>query len=140
MTMRLLAHIARALPLSRAPLFSRESGSPELRAVPSISPGARLRGSTVLVAGSALLAACAAHQSAAAVAPDAPGFWLGVWHGFIFPVAAILSIFLPDVSIYAVPNNGGWYDAGYFVGIVFLGVGSHRTKKVVVERRVVVKQ
>jgi len=83
------------------------------------------------------LAACAAHQSATAVAPGAPGFWLGVWHGFIFPVAAVLSIFLPDVSIYAVPNNGGWYDFGYFIGIMFLGVGSHRTRKVYVERRVV---
>lgn len=83
------------------------------------------------------LAACAAHQSATAVAPEAPGFWLGVWHGFIFPVAAILSIFLPDVSIYAVPNNGGWYDFGYFIGIMFLGVGSHRTRKVYVERRLV---
>ena len=31
---------------------------------------------------------------------------------------------MPDVAIYAVPNNGGWYDFGYFVGIVVLGVGA----------------
>lgn len=85
------------------------------------------------------LAACAAHQSAAGVAPGAPGFWLGVWHGFIFPVAWIVSVFVPDVAVYAVPNNGGWYDFGYFVGIMFLGVGSHRTRKIYVERRVVVR-
>jgi len=74
-----------------------------------------------------------------AVAPEAPGFWLGVWHGFIFPVAWVISIFVPDVAVYAVPNNGGWYDFGYFVGIMFLGVGSHRTRKIYVERRVVVR-
>jgi len=85
------------------------------------------------------LAACAAHQSVVAVAPEAPGFWLGVWHGFIFPVAWVISIFVPDVAVYAVPNNGGWYDFGYFVGIMFLGVGSHRTRKIYVERRVVVR-
>ena len=82
-----------------------------------------------------LLAACAV-QSKAAVAPQAPGFLLGVWHGFIFPVAWVLSLFMPDVSIYAVPNNGGWYDFGYFVGIVFLGVGA-RKSRVVVRKRVV---
>ena len=43
-------------------------------------------------------------------------------------------MFVPDVSIYAVPNNGGWYDFGYFVGIVFLGVGA-RGSRVVYRRR-----
>jgi hypothetical protein len=76
------------------------------------------------LAALALLAACAT-QAPHAVAPQAPGFLLGVWHGFIFPVAWILSLFMPDVSVYAVPNNGGWYDFGYFIGIVFLGVGAH---------------
>jgi hypothetical protein len=76
----------------------------------------------------ALLAGCAATQSSAAVAPQGPGFLLGVWHGFIFPVAWAVSLFMPDVSIYAVPNNGGWYDFGYFVGIVFLGVGARSAR------------
>jgi hypothetical protein len=82
------------------------------------------------------LAACA-QQASSAVAPGAPGFWLGLWHGFIFPVAAVLSFFMADVAVYAVPNNGGWYDLGYFIGIVFLGVGSNRTRKVYVDRTVV---
>ena len=80
------------------------------------------------------LSACAAHRAASAVSPAAPGFLLGVWHGFIFPVAWMLSLFMPDVAVYAVPNNGGWYDFGYFVGIVFLGVGARGSQKVVVER------
>jgi hypothetical protein len=76
-----------------------------------------------------LLAGCAAAQSAAAVQPQAPGFLYGVWHGFIFPVAWIVSLFMPDVSIYAVPNNGGWYDFGYFIGVVFLGVGARHARR-----------
>jgi hypothetical protein len=79
-------------------------------------------------AGLVLLAGCAT-QSGAAVAPAAPGFLLGLWHGFIFPVAWLLSLFMPDVSVYAVPNNGGWYDFGYFIGIVFLGVGARSARR-----------
>jgi len=74
------------------------------------------------------LSACAA-QSGNAIQPAAPGFWLGVWHGFIFPFAFIIGLFKPDVAVYAVPNNGTWYDFGYFVGIVFLGVGARSSKR-----------
>lgn len=80
---------------------------------------AALAGGLVLLA----LAGCA-RQASDAVAPDAPGFLAGVWHGFIFPFAWIASLFMSDVAVYAVPNNGGWYDFGYFVGIVVLGGGS----------------
>ncbi|MBA3677408.1 MAG: hypothetical protein H0W74_08405 [Sphingosinicella sp.] len=75
-----------------------------------------------------LLSACAA-QTGAVVEPGAPGFLLGVWHGFIFPVAWLLSLFMPDVSVYAVPNNGGWYDFGFFIGVVFLGVGARSSRR-----------
>ena len=87
--------------------------------------------SLMVIAAALLLSACAATQSDAAIATAAttPGFWLGVWHGFIFPVAFVVSLFMPDVAIYAVPNNGGWYDFGYFVGIVFLGVGARSSKR-----------
>ena len=80
------------------------------------------------------LSACAEHQESSAVQPQAPGFLLGLWHGFIFPIAWIVSLFLSDVSVYAVPNNGGWYDFGYFIGIVFLGVGSHGSRKAAANR------
>ncbi len=73
------------------------------------------------------LTACAATQQADAVAPGAPGFLLGLWHGFIFPVAWIVSLFVPNVAVYAVPNNGGWYDFGYFLGIVVFGVGARKS-------------
>ena len=84
---------------------------------------------TALLLAALLLSACAATQAGTAVAPAAPGFWLGIWHGFIFPVAFIVSLFVESVSVYAVPNNGGWYDFGYFVGIVFLGVGARKSKR-----------
>jgi hypothetical protein len=71
-----------------------------------------------------VLAACAATQQADAVAPGAPGFLLGLWHGFIFPVAWLVSLFTDKVAIYAVPNDGGWYDFGYFLGIMVFGVGA----------------
>jgi len=80
------------------------------------------------------LGACAATQASDAVAPAAPGFWLGLWHGFIFPVAWVVSLFTDKVAVYAVPNSGGWYDFGYFVGIVFLGVGARKSRVVYKDR------
>ena len=85
------------------------------------------------------LAACAATQQADAVAPQAPGFLLGLWHGFIFPVAWIVSLFMDNVAVYAVPNNGGWYDFGYFLGIVFIGVGARGGRTVYRDRIVRVR-
>ena len=72
-----------------------------------------------------LLTACVATQDPATIQPGAPGFLEGLWHGFIFPVAWVFSLFMDDISVYAVPNNGGWYDFGYFLGIVVFGVGAN---------------
>ena len=79
--------------------------------------------------------ACAATQQAGAVVHDAPGFLAGLWHGLIFPLAWIVSLFAPNIAIYAVPNNGGWYDFGYFLGIVVFGVGARKSVKQVVVYR-----
>ena len=81
------------------------------------------------------LSACAATQQSDAVASSAPGFLLGLWHGFIFPVAWVVSLFLDKVAVYAVPNNGGWYDFGYFLGIVVFGVGARKGTRVVYRDR-----
>ena len=69
------------------------------------------------------------------LAPTAPGFWYGLWHGFIFPLAWIVSLFAPNIAVYAVPNNGGWYDFGFFLGIVVFGIGARGGHRVVVQRR-----
>ncbi|MES2001041.1 MAG: hypothetical protein V4444_01845 [Pseudomonadota bacterium] len=87
-----------------------------------------------ILAATLALTACAATQSGAAVAATAPGFWLGLWHGFIFPVAWIVSLFTGSVAVYAVPNNGGWYDFGYFLGVVVFGVGARKSHIVTRDR------
>ena len=75
------------------------------------------------------LTACIAKQSPSAVNPNGPGFLEGVLHGFIFPVAWVVSLFTDKIAVYAVPNNGGWYDFGYFIGVVFLGVGARSSRR-----------
>jgi hypothetical protein len=87
----------------------------------------------ILLAAALALTACA-QQAATAVAPDAPGFLEGLWHGFIFPVAWVISLFKSDAAIYAVPNDGGWYDFGYFLGIVVFGVGARKSHVVYRDR------
>jgi len=72
-----------------------------------------------------LLSACARQVDAGvSEAAGTPGFWMGLWHGFVFPFAWIGSLFSDDIAIYAVPNSGGWYDFGFFLGITVLGGGS----------------
>ena len=82
----------------------------------------------IMVAALAL-AGCVAIEAPSAINPDGPGFLEGVWHGFIFPVSFILSLFTDNIAVYSVPNNGHWYDFGYFVGICFLGVGARSSKR-----------
>jgi hypothetical protein len=66
------------------------------------------------------LAACAAgpYPAAADLVAPRPGFWLGLWHGLITPITFIISLFTDQVAIYAVPNNGNWYDFGYVLGVM----------------------
>jgi hypothetical protein len=54
---------------------------------------------------------------------EAPGFWLGLLHGFLILFSLIGSLFT-DVRIYAFPNSGGWYDFGFCLGaLLFVGSG-----------------
>lgn len=72
-----------------------------------------------------LVSACASQiDEGVSADPAAPGFLWGLWHGFIFPWSWIGSLFNPSIAVYAVPNNGGWYDFGFFLGITVLGGGS----------------
>jgi len=82
---------------------------------------------TVLAVGLLLLLAACARQVPEAVeyTRDTPGFWWGLWHGFVFPFAWIGSLFDSRIAVYAVPNTGGWYDFGFFIGVCVLGGGSH---------------
>lgn len=48
---------------------------------------------------------------------EAVGFWHGFWHGLIISISWVVSLFSDDVAIYAIYNNGGWYDFGFMLGI-----------------------
>lgn len=61
----------------------------------------------------------AACLASCAVQPDptvgSPGFMLGFVHGLTAIVSLFASLFI-RVRIYAFPNSGFWYDAGFVLG------------------------
>ena len=63
----------------------------------------------------------------ACVSTEPYGFWGGLWHGIIAPFAWIGSLFFDDIAIYAVNNNGGWYDFGFILGIGGLSFGGGKS-------------
>jgi hypothetical protein len=71
------------------------------------------------------LSGCADRVTFTQAATIAPvGFWYGLWHGLIAPFSWIISLFSDSVAIYAIYNNGGWYDFGFILGIGALGGGA----------------
>ena len=85
-----------------------------------------------------LLVSCFATQGAPTIeqpAVAAPSFWIGLWHGFIGPIAFFVSLFSDHVRIYSVPNAGRWYDFGFMLGIsgfsggIFAGSRTPRRKQ-----------
>lgn len=77
-----------------------------------------------------LLTGCAAgpNQLVGSVAADGgvAGFWNGLWHGLIAPIAFIISLFNANVGVYEVHNNGSWYTFGFLIGMcIAFGGGGH---------------
>lgn len=48
------------------------------------------------------------------------GFWAGLWHGLILPVAFIISLFDDGVGIYEIHNSGNLYNLGFVLGTWFV--------------------
>lgn len=48
------------------------------------------------------------------------GFWGGTWHGMISGFSFIGSLFDNSIRVYAVNNNGHWYDFGFVGGFFFM--------------------
>lgn len=48
------------------------------------------------------------------------GFWGGTWHGTISGFSFIGSLFSDDIAVYAINNNGGWYNFGFVGGLFFI--------------------
>lgn len=84
----------------------------------------------LLVAGALALVGCADHVTLTNAIEISPvGFWYGLWHGLILPFAWLISLFDNDTAIYAIYNNGGWYDFGFL-----LGVSSSMSSTVIVKK------
>lgn len=45
-------------------------------------------------------------------------FFTGVWHGFISPIALLISFFNDNVRIYEADNVGPVYDLGFLFGVL----------------------
>jgi hypothetical protein len=81
---------------------------------------------TVILAFGFLLVACA-QQPTSVSSTEAPGFLLGVVHGLLSVFSLIGHALGLDVRVYAYPNAGGWYDAGFVLGCMLLFGGGAST-------------
>lgn len=93
----------------------------------------RVRTASIIVALALLLTACAAgvNPEAGIASPggDVAGFWPGLWHGLIAPIAFLISLFRDTVNIYEVYNSGNWYNFGFILGAgVWFGGGSQSAR------------
>lgn len=62
---------------------------------------------------------------------DPAGFFWGVWHGWIAPIALIIGLFKDNIGIYETMNTGWFYDLGFYIAIIsgFGGLSISRKKK-----------
>jgi hypothetical protein len=63
-----------------------------------------------------VLTGCAEPSVVQATTPPY-GFWYGLWHGMIAPIAFIASLFSDTIAVYGVNNNGAWYDLGFLLAV-----------------------
>lgn len=96
----------------------------------------RLRYFQLLVIALLLLGGCAKHYTPE-VYSDPYGFFSGIWHGFVFPLALITNIiswclsllgvdFFADIQIIGRPNTGFFYYIGFILGWAPFVGGSSR--------------
>ena len=60
---------------------------------------------------------------------DAKGFLHGILHGFLAPLTFLASFFWEHLDMYAVNNNGQWYDFGFLLGIGGFSGGIFRSSR-----------
>lgn len=80
-----------------------------------------LLGLTVIAAMLTMTGCADVSHVAMCIPPQAHeyGFWGGTWHGMTMGFSFIGRLFSDNIAVYAVNNNGAWYDFG-FVGGFFL--------------------
>ncbi len=80
-----------------------------------------------LIVSLVIFSGCADAQNVESCVIEEPyGFFSGIWHGLIMPISFFISLFDQDVAIYAVNNNGGWYDFGFWLGVSGWFGGSYK--------------
>ena len=62
---------------------------------------------------------------------DPVGFFSGIWHGWISPIALVIGFFSLDIRIYEACSTGWWYEFGYYMAIIngFCGLSFVRRNK-----------
>jgi hypothetical protein len=77
-----------------------------------------------------LFTGCADVETVENCVTDKPyGFFSGLWHGIIAPISFFGSLMFDSIAMYAVNNNGGWYDFGFVLGAGILSLGFGSSKK-----------
>ena len=86
---------------------------------------------TLLILCLLLLSSCAdvQPQVQACLEGYTYGFWGGLWHGWIAPFSWVGSLFSDDIAVWAVNNNGGWYNFGFVLGVGALSGSGVATSK-----------
>tara|TARA_B100000700_G_scaffold68939_1_gene76352 strand:- start:29314 stop:29586 length:273 start_codon:yes stop_codon:yes gene_type:complete len=80
---------------------------------------------TLIILSILLLTGCADSMTyEEAMVAEKVGFLHGLWHGFIIFFSWVGSLFYDDIAIYAINNNGNWYDFGFLLGVGGLGFGT----------------
>ena len=77
-----------------------------------------------------LLVGCADTQTVNTCVTGSPvGFWWGLWNVWTLPFSFIGSLFDDDIAVYAINNNGGWYDLGFVLGVAISVSGVTNSSK-----------
>jgi len=75
-----------------------------------------------------LLAGCAPGNERF-IADTPAGFFWGIWHGCISFFTLVVGIWNPAVEVYEPNNTGGWYNAGFLLGVAMAWGGGGRTSE-----------
>tara|TARA_R110000744_G_scaffold170264_5_gene288438 strand:- start:1591 stop:1857 length:267 start_codon:yes stop_codon:yes gene_type:complete len=78
----------------------------------------------IVVAILALTGCADSAELETAIEMEKVGFLYGAWHGVTLPISFFGQLMFDDIAIYAIYNNGGWYDFGYSFGACCLGISS----------------
>lgn len=90
-----------------------------------------LKNALILLILVLILSSCAHPESIQnCVTTEPHGFWFGLWNGMTAPFSFIFSLIFDNISMYAVNNNGGWYNFGFVLGSgILFGGGSKASSK-----------